>query len=326
MSHKNNNYESHCATTVDKDGQRRKFFLGISMAANHTSENQRDKWIELIDELYQLYEDSPFCKTTSDSCNFWTAVTGMHTDHAEDQKKLFCLLKTFKERCEHERHGERSVLQMNSPELITFLLCVSETATREAGGPEAWILLSEAEQKTLNERIYLELAREIGQAEFEALSDEEKANIDLFLWVGCCMHKEMNAFKGGVSAMEVWWGRNNLDPPIPLPNWDNDAASTLAPGTDAAKRAAERAKGGAIKVTSTLAGAAFRHKDRKRGQQDTLRFYFAKEFGFNITFPDTNNTRFQSHAEACTVLITYLDMFLMMLTPTLGRGLIQCQT
>ncbi|THU91295.1 hypothetical protein K435DRAFT_583338, partial [Dendrothele bispora CBS 962.96] len=126
---------------------------------------------------------------------------------------------------------------------------------------------------------------------------------------GCCMHKEMNAFKGGVAAMEAWWGANGIEPPARMYNWDNAAASTLAPGTAALKRAEEKSKGGAIKV-SDLAGAVFRHKDRKRGQQDTLRFYFDRLLGFTIEFPDTNNTRFQSHAEAAAVIITYLQYFL----------------
>lgn len=97
-------------------------------------------------------------------------------------------------------------------------------------------------------------------------------------------------------------------------NRDNDATVQKAPGTDASKRA-EVTKGGAVKVAS-LCGAIFRHKDRKRGQQDTLRFFFDLELGFVISFPGTNNTRFQSHAhaEACAVLITYLDLFIKFLT------------
>ncbi|KAF8142938.1 hypothetical protein K438DRAFT_1463577, partial [Mycena galopus ATCC 62051] len=66
---------------------------------------------------------------------------------------------------------------------------------------------------------------------------------------------------------------------------------------------------GAIKLAADC-GIIFRHKDRKRGQQDTLRWYFDNEFGFNLCFPDTNNTRFQSHEEACAVLVTYLDFFI----------------
>ncbi|KAJ3818289.1 hypothetical protein F5880DRAFT_1491626 [Lentinula raphanica] len=308
-SHKNNNYESHCATTVDSDGRRREFFLGISMAANHTSETQRDGWIELVDELYKLFLASPFHNEEQDVRNFWASVTGMHTDHAADQKKLFELLRDFKQRLERERRGERILLQMESTDLVPLLFRISQEAVDRAGGIPAWERLSETEQKSLHQEMYLQAVTEIGEADFEKLSPEEKGSVDLFLWAGCCMHKDMNAFKGAVTAMEAWWGENGVDPPVLLPNRDNDAAASLAPGTAAAKRATEKSKGGGVKV-STLAGAVFRHKDRKRGQQDTLRFCFDKELGFSIEFPDTNNTRFQSHAQACAVLITYLDFFL----------------
>ncbi|KAJ3831100.1 hypothetical protein F5878DRAFT_647944, partial [Lentinula raphanica] len=179
-------------------------------------------WIELVDELYELFESSPFCAGESDSRDFWAAVT--------DQKKLFWLLKEFKHQCEREQRGEKTVLGMSSPELVQLLGQVSQEATDTA---------------------------------------DEKDNVDLFLWVGCCMHKEMNAFKAGVTEMEAWWAKNDIDPPIHLPNRDNDAASTLAPGTAAASHAHEKSKGGMIKVT-TLAGTMFCHKDWKRGQQDTL--------------------------------------------------------
>ncbi|KAE9403433.1 hypothetical protein BT96DRAFT_1080676 [Gymnopus androsaceus JB14] len=145
----------------------------------------------------------------------------------------------------------------------------------------------------------------IRKEEFDKLSPEEKDNVDLFLW-------EMNVFKGGVMAMEGWWSENNVKPPVSLPNCDNDATAILAPGTSAADCAHKKSKAGAVKVVS-LAGAIFHHKDQKCGQQDTLWFYFDKELGFHIAFPDTSNTCFQLHAEASAILITYLNFFLQFL-------------
>ncbi|KAJ3858315.1 hypothetical protein EV359DRAFT_52339, partial [Lentinula novae-zelandiae] len=42
--------------------------------------------------------------------------------------------------------------------------------------------------------------------------------------------------------------------------------------------------------------------------------FFEHKLGFNISFPDTSNTHFQSHAKACAVIITYLDQFIEFLT------------
>ncbi|KAF9003189.1 hypothetical protein BDZ89DRAFT_901335, partial [Hymenopellis radicata] len=246
---------------------------------------------------------------TADAREFWGLVTGFHSDHAEDQKKLFRLLKDWKERCDRELRGEKAVKGMEKLELVGFLFKCSQEAIRKAGGPAAWEALPQSERLAKYNAMRMQVIRDIGQKEFDELTAKEKEDVDFFLWAGCCMHKEMNAFKGGCYQMEQFWPENNLPGPKKMYNRDNAAAVNLAPGTDASKRAEDKTKGGAIKVAS-LCGAIFRHKDRKRGQQDTLRFFFDAELGFTIGFPDTSNTRFQSHAEACAVLITYLDLFI----------------
>jgi hypothetical protein len=112
--------------------------------------------------------------------------------------------------------------------------------------------------------------------------------------------------------MQQWWVENGLPGPLKMYNRDNAAAATLGAGTEAATRAEDRTIGGAIKV-SGLAGAIFRHKDRKRGQQDTLRYFWDHETGLNIYFPDTSNTRFQSHAAACEIIVLHMELLLQFL-------------
>ncbi len=118
----------------------------------------------------------------------------------------------------------------------------------------------------------------LGQKEFDKLLEKEKRYIDLFLWAGCCMHKDMNAFKGGCFEMGSFWVEQGLLRPLKLFNCDNAAAADLGAGTNAATRAEDHTCGGAVKVSS-LAGAIFRHKDRKRGQQDTLCYYWDAKLG-----------------------------------------------
>ena len=70
-------------------------FFGISSALNHTSETQLAGWQEVVQEFYELFNDMPL-----DSCQwailleFAIKIKGMHTDHAEDQKKLACLIQS----------------------------------------------------------------------------------------------------------------------------------------------------------------------------------------------------------------------------------------
>ncbi|KAL1750185.1 hypothetical protein FB107DRAFT_224313, partial [Schizophyllum commune] len=315
-SHKNVNFESHHATVVDKEGRKKQFFLNIAMAVNHTSETQLKGWTDLVEQLYEIGRDF-FEDGAEDGARewreFWNKLTGMMSDHAEDQKKLFRLLQEYKKRIEREGRGERFVHNvLGAAGMDVCLSSISQELVQQSGGAEAWEALApedRTERLTEGRRTFF---RQVGEAAFEALPAEAKVDVDFMLWAGCCMHKEMNAFKGFCAGMEGWWGASGHDGPIKLYNRDNAAAAKSAKGTSAAKRAEERTKGGAIKLVS-LAGAIFRHKDRKRGHQDTLRFFFDAELGFVIAFPDTSNTRFQSHADACAVVLTYLDLLIQFL-------------
>ena len=91
-SHKNENYETKNATVVDQKGNTIQFFLGIQMAVNHTSQTQLDGWVEEIEKMYDLVHSSGLCSKT-EAREFWNHVVGMHSDHAEDQKKLVRLVE-----------------------------------------------------------------------------------------------------------------------------------------------------------------------------------------------------------------------------------------
>ncbi|KAJ7732317.1 hypothetical protein B0H16DRAFT_1328808 [Mycena metata] len=311
-THQNINLEGHRATVIGPDNEKQTFFLGIGMAINHTSETQLEGWEELIEAAYQIYKTSPRCQTADNARDFWLKVTGWHSDHAEDQKKLFRLIAAMKTRLERERRGERTIAQMAPAQWAEILFKVSQEAVSVAGGITAWEQLDDAERLYRHDEAFTEFVRELGQEEFDKLTPEEKQSADLFIWGGCCMHKNMNVFKGAVLAMQQWWGDNGHPGPLKMFNRDNAAAATLGAGTDAATRAEDRTVGGAIKV-SGLAGAIFRHKDRKRGQQDTLRYFWDYETGVNICFPDTSNTRFQSHAAACEIIVVHMELLLQFL-------------
>lgn len=111
-THKNSNLESHRATVIDQNNQKQTFFLGIGRAINHTSETQLEGWEELIESMYQIYKTSSRSETADDARDFWLKVTGWHSDHAEDQKKLFRLISAMKLRLERERRGEQAIARM----------------------------------------------------------------------------------------------------------------------------------------------------------------------------------------------------------------------
>jgi hypothetical protein len=108
----------------------------------------------------------------------------------------------------------------------------------------------------------------------------------------------------------AWWPENKVVGPIKLMNRDNAAAASA--GGSAATRATDVSQGGAVKVTG-LAGTMFNHKDDKKGQQNTYRFFMEVVFGYIMSFPDTSNTRYQTFCLAATVLIIYLDTFIQLI-------------
>ncbi|THU86609.1 hypothetical protein K435DRAFT_922339, partial [Dendrothele bispora CBS 962.96] len=86
-----------------------------------------DGWIEFIEECYHLAYESGLC-SEDDARKFWNLVTSFHSDHAEDQKKLFCLLKEWKVRCECELRGEGVVKRMTNLEYVVLIFKCTEEA------------------------------------------------------------------------------------------------------------------------------------------------------------------------------------------------------
>ena len=184
----------------------------------------------------------------------------------------------------------------------------NEKKISDVGGASAWDALSATEQKEINSKTHRNLCIELGEKAFPGLSVEEWREIDFLIWAGCCMHKEMNSVKGGYAAMAAWWLEMDLPGPIKLMNKANATVANAGPGP-AQDQAVDASQSGGVKLTS-LAGAVFNHKDDKKGQQDTLRFFFEAKIGYMISFPDTSNTRYQSHCEAAAVLLLYLPLFI----------------
>ena len=73
-------------------------FFGINAAVDHTSETQLQGWLDLVTCLYETYNASPLGQRKPlNQREFYRFTAGMNTDHAEDQKKLAHLFKTYKE-------------------------------------------------------------------------------------------------------------------------------------------------------------------------------------------------------------------------------------
>jgi hypothetical protein len=117
------------------------------------------------------------------------------------------------------------------------------------------------------------------------------------------MHKDLNAFKGGHTALGNFWEENQLTPPVALLNRDKSMHQSQGGNPQVTK--AER---GGFK-TASLVGAILNHKDDKKGHHDIYHYHLEAKLGLFRVFPDVSNTRYGSHGDAAIEIITRLDFY-----------------
>jgi hypothetical protein len=320
-THKNINYESrHIAlqtpdygkSTSDTSGDPSVRFVGISSAPNHTSQEQLNGWKTFINESYKLWNLSPAgSQQSADFRTFFLRALAMITDHANDQKKLKQLFQELKIHYDREIRGERALLLLSPDELLRMLCELNAKKFEDAGGHDAWERLSTEEQDRQNKLVAEQLVQKYGKEAYDQLSPEQKFEADFFIWAGCCMHKDLNAHKGGNARLVLFWAKNGLVGPILLMNKDNAAAASSGSAT-ARKHAEDVSSAGAVKLLALL-GALLNHKDKKKGQQDFVAIFFESILGYIIRFVDTSNTRYQSYSEGAAEVIVHLAIYIQLL-------------
>ncbi|CUA76255.1 hypothetical protein RSOLAG22IIIB_12161 [Rhizoctonia solani] len=273
--------------------------LGVHKAANPTAQQQLEGWIKAIDACCDTFNRSALGQNHHMNSHMVAPkIRGVLTDHAADQKRFHELLKQWKQGCDREVRALHKLKTMSVEEQLAALTSHLDNATRSISD---WRTLPSDKQAALMHDAWFALAIKIGEAEFQKLSEETQFDVDFLAWAGCCMHKELNAVKGGVSQMALAWNTNGLTPPIAL---NNKSATEWA-----AIFHNEKAPRGAVKLAS-LAGALFKNKDDKKGYQKTVDNYFEKTFGYSNRFPDTSNTRYGSYCDAATELILHTGTYI----------------
>jgi hypothetical protein len=156
-------------------------FFGISSAPNHTSETQLAGWQEVVQEFYELFNDMPLdSRQQAILLEFAIKIKGMHTDHAEDQKKLARLIQSWKKLCERELRGQLVLQSMLPEQLLAVILAECQQMISDAGGPDAWAMLSGEEKATQDAAVIKNICIRFGQAAFDALTEEQKIEVDFF--------------------------------------------------------------------------------------------------------------------------------------------------
>ncbi|EGO30878.1 hypothetical protein SERLADRAFT_412419 [Serpula lacrymans var. lacrymans S7.9] len=288
--------------------------LGVESSKNHCSETQLEGLQLSVAALATIYNDSPLAQCTGSDFSDWIftrKAKGINGDHAADQKKAFWLFQAWKSENLLADLGNNALSE--NPALSASFSEALDRAKHqlvaEAGGLECWNSLLPSERTKLELTMKSSMVRTLGQDAYLGLSETEKHEAEFLIRAGCCMHKELNAVKGGNDVMMAKWDRLGVEGPVLLANKDNDATLQGASHgadcepTPAEVRALNESNQGAVKAIS-LAGGIFNNKDKKKGQHDTYCWYMENRGLVASQFPDTSNVRFQSHIEAAEVVLT----------------------
>jgi hypothetical protein len=200
------------------------------------------------------------------------------------------------------------MLSLSPIELLPIISDVCDAKFAAIWGMEKWACLLDEEKAARDAAVHEEIIVHLSKAEYEALSDDKRHAVDLFIHAGCCMHKELNSCKGGNSSMTAWRAESGLTGSVKLMNRDNTATATTG-SSAACQRAINVSGAGGVKAT-TLAGAIFNNQDDKKGQQDILQVFLITKLGYSISFPDTSNIRYHSHCNAATELTLHHSLYL----------------
>lgn len=282
--------------------QGKTLFLGINAVNNHTAASQLKNIQDELTEFLNIRNSSPHGQdspaTLAQLAKRWCGAT---SDHANDVKAAVRLGNAWSVQCEREDRGEQVLKGMDSEKVALALRDTKDRMIMDVGGEAAWEKLSAEEKDERGTSAYKELKIRLGNEEFGKLSPTEQADVDLFLWTGCCCHKDLNAIRYGVNEQKTYWKENShLPQPIKLLNkTSRQHASTGA----AAKKAAENMSDSGGGKLVELVGSVAANKDDGKGWQREYKNWYLDEYGWAVAFPGVSHNRYGTVPRGATVII-----------------------
>ena len=130
-------------------------FLGISNTVNHTSDTQFNGWKSAFSLLTEIFNNSPLNQDNNLTLDeFAQKLSGLNTDHAEDQKKLCRLLGEWKLTLANLADGKHLLTRLPTRDILHTLSTAQETRIDGLGGLPAWDALGDEEKDRINSEIY----------------------------------------------------------------------------------------------------------------------------------------------------------------------------
>jgi len=98
----------------------------------------------------------------------------------------------------------KSLLDEGPNALIATLEAENSQKIKDAGGVEAWNMLSAAEQVRHDVLMMKRLTVWLGKEALAKIPEADRKKLMLFIWAGCLMQKELYSVKGGNKGMMAW--------------------------------------------------------------------------------------------------------------------------
>ncbi|KAF7329261.1 hypothetical protein MKEN_00187000 [Mycena kentingensis (nom. inval.)] len=323
------------AVSYKVDGVRKIRVLGVHSVTDKSAQTQFNGLVTILDEFAQVWNASPAAQRTQSFFYrdmFAEKLRGTSGDHAKDQKKQHNdLMQAWKHFARDKKLGYEKLASLPLDELSTLMGAVKEEFIEKCGGVGAYMHLSMEDVRKMDAQILEAVVLRLGGQEYASLPTAERRALDLFVWGGCCMHKDLNTIKNGDAAMQKFWVDNRLTGPIALPNkWQrsgtdagkqSDAATAQSTEMDASLEAIDPAEvyvapangshSGAAHAT-LLGGKLLADSNDKNGQQKTWDNYLEFNVGKKKArkYPGTSTTRFQSTADASEYIIEFREVLI----------------
>jgi len=306
---------------IDSNSVPKLRLLAVDSMVEHTADASVENITNRVTESLDTFNRSPHAtrlKAKVTIRDFFRVTKGMNGDHASKEKSAAKGISEKKKKAALEELGEDTLISWTPFELMTYLSAWNHKKIADAGGLDEWNKLTILEQAERDAKLMAEIIDTLGRDAYDKLCAEDRREIDLFIWAGCCMHKNSNSFEGGNKEMTLEWAKLGLDGPMLLANKFNAATlrRVLSPGgtggaewTEEERQAFEQSTRGGVKTTA-LAGTVLNNKLDKKGEGTKHSNYFKEQVDENYThFPDTSNNRFGSHGDGASDLIQYLPHY-----------------
>lgn len=212
--------------SVDNSTTPKSRLLCLESTVDHSASTSVESILKHVEDCLDVFNRSPAAarlKKTMNIRNFMRVLKGMNGDHASAEKSAARGLKEKKHNAALEDLGEESLLSMTVGELVAYLSAWNQKKVAEVGGIDDWNKLCKDEQVKRDKSMMKEIVQTLGKEEYDLLSPMDRRDLDLFIWAGCCMHKDQNSFRCGAAEMMLAWQALGVQPPILLANKSNAA-------------------------------------------------------------------------------------------------------